>query len=104
MREAEMVCSGASAIPPDGDRAVGTTAPAVGNVAPKSDIGLETIATAARHGSRCYAKVGGDLVIRPIFHQDQARIEAHIFIAFLAYCLQVTLALQLKPRAAHSRA
>jgi hypothetical protein len=44
MREAEMVCSGASAIPPDGDRAVGTTAPAVGNVAPKSDIGLETIA------------------------------------------------------------
>jgi hypothetical protein len=26
MREAEMVCSGASAIPPDGDRAVGTTA------------------------------------------------------------------------------
>ena len=33
-----MVCSGASAIPPDGDRAVGTTAPAVGNVAPKSDI------------------------------------------------------------------
>jgi hypothetical protein len=34
MREAEMVCSGASAIPPDGDRAVGPTAPAVGNVAP----------------------------------------------------------------------
>jgi hypothetical protein len=26
MREAEMVCSGASAIPPDGDRAVGPTA------------------------------------------------------------------------------
>ena len=39
-----MVCSGASAIPPDGDRAVGTTAPAVGNVAPKPDMGLETIA------------------------------------------------------------
>ncbi|HEV2979488.1 MAG TPA: IS1634 family transposase [Casimicrobiaceae bacterium] len=33
----------------------------------------------------------GDLAIRPIFHQDQARIEAHIFIAFLAYCLHVTL-------------
>jgi hypothetical protein len=32
-----------------------------------------------------------DLAIRPIFHQDQARIEAHIFIAFLAYCLYVTL-------------
>src|SRR5277367_1135625 len=33
----------------------------------------------------------GDLAIRPIFHQDEARIEAHIFIAFLAYCLQITL-------------
>jgi hypothetical protein len=32
-----------------------------------------------------------DLAIRPIFHQDERRIEAHIFIAFLAYCLQVTL-------------
>ena len=33
----------------------------------------------------------GDLSIRPIFHQREARIEAHIFIAFLAYCLHVTL-------------
>jgi len=33
----------------------------------------------------------GDLAIRPIFHQYEARIEAHIFIAFLAYCLHVTL-------------
>lgn len=33
----------------------------------------------------------GDLAIRPIFHQDQGRIEAHVFIAFLAYCLHVTL-------------
>src|SRR4051795_12465254 len=32
-----------------------------------------------------------DLAIRPVFHQDEGRIEAHIFIAFLAYCLQVTL-------------
>jgi hypothetical protein len=32
-----------------------------------------------------------DLAIRPVFHQDERRIEAHIFIAFLAYCLQVTL-------------
>jgi hypothetical protein len=37
-----------------------------------------------------------DLAIRPIFHQDQARIEAHIFIAFLAYCLYVTLGGRLK--------
>ena len=32
-----------------------------------------------------------DLSLRPIFHQKQARIEAHIFVAFLSYCLQVTL-------------
>jgi hypothetical protein len=32
-----------------------------------------------------------DLAIRPVFHQDERRIEAHIFIAFLAYCMQVTL-------------
>jgi len=32
-----------------------------------------------------------DLAIRPIYHQTDARIEAHIFVAFLAYCLQVTL-------------
>ena len=38
----------------------------------------------------------GDLAIRPIFHQYQSRIEAHIFIAFLAYCLHVTLGQQLK--------
>ena len=38
----------------------------------------------------------GDLAIRPIFHQEQSRIEAHIFIAFLAYCVHVTLGRQLK--------
>jgi transposase len=38
-----------------------------------------------------FRNLKGDLAIRPIFHQDEARIEAHIFIAFLAYCLHVTL-------------
>ena len=38
----------------------------------------------------------GALAIRPIFHQEERRIEAHIFIAFLAYCLHVTLDPQLK--------
>ena len=32
-----------------------------------------------------------DLAIRPVFHHHERRIEAHIFIAFLAYCMQVTL-------------
>jgi hypothetical protein len=40
-----------------------------------------------------------DLAIRPVFHQDERRIEAHIFIAFLAYCLQVSL-----PRRLHALA
>jgi transposase len=38
-----------------------------------------------------FRNLKGDLAMRPIFHQDEARIEAHIFIAFLAYCLHVTL-------------
>jgi hypothetical protein len=38
----------------------------------------------------------GDLAIRPVFHQAEPRIEAHIFIAFLAYCLHVTLGQHLK--------
>jgi hypothetical protein len=38
-----------------------------------------------------FKNLKGDLAIRPIFHQNLQRIEAHIFIAFLAYCLHVTL-------------
>jgi Transposase DDE domain len=40
-----------------------------------------------------------DLQLRPIYHQLEERIEAHIFIAFLAYCLHVTLRARLKPLA-----
>src|SRR5438876_10732273 len=32
-----------------------------------------------------------ELGIRPIHHQLEHRVEAHILIAFLAYCLMVTL-------------
>ncbi len=32
-----------------------------------------------------------DLSVRPIHHQKEKRIEAHIFVSFLAYCLHVTL-------------
>jgi hypothetical protein len=31
------------------------------------------------------------LGIRPIYHQLEKRMDAHILIAFLAYCLQITL-------------
>jgi hypothetical protein len=37
-----------------------------------------------------------DLQIRPIFHQKEQRIEAHIFVAYLAYCLHVTLQAKLR--------
>jgi len=40
-----------------------------------------------------------DLHLRPIYHQIEQRIEAHIFVAFLAYCLHVTLRARLKPLA-----
>jgi transposase len=40
-----------------------------------------------------------DLQLRPIYHQLEHRIEAHIFVAFLAYCLHVTLRAKLKPLA-----
>jgi len=40
-----------------------------------------------------------DLHLRPIYHQHIDRIEAHIFVAFLAYCLHVTLRARLKPLA-----
>jgi transposase len=46
-----------------------------------------------------FKNLKGDLAIRPIHHQKEARIEAHIFIAFLAYCLHVTLAQQLRAHA-----
>src|SRR5271168_1768561 len=38
-----------------------------------------------------FKNLKGDLAIRPIFHKDEQRIEAHIFVAFLAYALQITL-------------
>jgi transposase len=40
-----------------------------------------------------------DLNLRPIYHQREERIEAHLFISFLAYCLQVTLRARLRPHA-----
>ena len=55
---------------------------------------------------RCYMQLAfveeafrtlkGDLGLRPIYHQRPDRIEAHLFVAFLAYCLSVTLRQRLK--------
>ncbi len=48
---------------------------------------------------QAFKELKHDLAIRPLYHQLEHRIEAHIFVAFLAYCLHVTLKHQLRQRA-----
>jgi transposase len=48
---------------------------------------------------QAFKELKNDLAVRPIYHQNESRIEAHIFVAFLAYCLQVTLKARLRPLA-----
>lgn len=48
------------------------------------------------HVEEAFKNLKGDLALRPIFHQRQDRIEAHIFVAFLSYCLHVTLQRRLR--------
>ena len=48
---------------------------------------------------QAFKELKHDLAVRPIFHRKDERIEAHIFVAFLAYCLQVTLKANLRPLA-----
>ena len=48
---------------------------------------------------QAFKELNHDLAIRPIFHRREDRIEAHIFVAFIAYCLHVTLKNLARPRA-----
>jgi transposase len=43
-----------------------------------------------------FKNLKSDLALRPIHHQLERRIEAHIFLCFLAYCLHVTLRRRLR--------
>ncbi len=45
---------------------------------------------------QAFKELKHDLSIRPIYHQLEHRIEAHVFVAFMAYCLQVTLKAHLR--------
>jgi transposase len=45
---------------------------------------------------QAFKELKGELALRPIYHQLESRIQAHIFIAFLASCLQVTLKARLR--------
>lgn len=45
---------------------------------------------------QAFKEIKQDLHVRPVYHQKDKRIEAHIFVSFLSYCLQVTLKQQAK--------
>ena len=51
------------------------------------------------HVEEAFRTLKGDLGLRPIFHRNPERIEAHLFVAFLAYCLMTTLRQQLRGHA-----
>lgn len=46
-----------------------------------------------------FKELKSDLCVRPIHHQLEDRVEAHIFVAFMGYCLQTTLRQKLKTSA-----
>jgi transposase len=48
------------------------------------------------HVEAAFKNLKDDLSLRPLFHQLERRIEAHIFVAFLAYCLHVSLRARLR--------
>ena len=48
---------------------------------------------------QAFKELKHDLAIRPVFHQREERIEAHIFVSFIAYCLLVTLKNLARPHA-----
>lgn len=48
---------------------------------------------------QAFKELKNDLDIRPVYHQRDDRIEAHIFVSFLSYCLQVTLKQRAKAKA-----
>jgi hypothetical protein len=48
---------------------------------------------------QAFKELKNDLDIRPVYHQKDSRIEAHILVSFLSYCLQVTLKHRAKTKA-----
>jgi hypothetical protein len=57
----------------------------------EGDAGAEASAHIRRLAGVRTRSLKSELGIRPIYHQLEHRADAHVFIAFLAYCLQVTL-------------
>jgi len=48
---------------------------------------------------QAFKELKNGLDIRPVYHQRDDRIEAHIFVSFLSYCLQITLKQRAKAKA-----
>ena len=48
---------------------------------------------------QAFKDLKGDLSVRPIHHQKDSRIEAHIMVSFLAYCVHITLREKLRQHA-----
>lgn len=48
---------------------------------------------------QAFKDLKGDLSVRPIHHQKDSRIEAHIMVCFLAYCVHITLREKLRRHA-----
>jgi transposase len=48
---------------------------------------------------QAFKDLKGDLSVRPVYHQKDSRIEAHIMVSFLAYCVHVTLREKLRRQA-----
>jgi len=46
-----------------------------------------------------FKSMKNDLAIRPVYHYVQPRVEAHVFVAFMGYCLLTTLRKHLEPLA-----
>jgi transposase len=46
-----------------------------------------------------FKSMKSDLAVRPIWHQVQPRVEAHVFVAFMGYCLMAALRKHLAPAA-----
>ena len=43
-----------------------------------------------------FKELKSDLSIRPVYHHKEERVDAHIFVAFMSYCLQATLRQRLR--------
>ena len=51
------------------------------------------------HVEEAFKTLKSDLGLRPVHHQLQQRVEAHVLIAFLGYCLNITLRMKLNTAA-----